>query len=80
MLVVARLGKSRRTQQPRRRPQQTAPPFALSNAPADEDPRVLIGDGLGRNVVERNFRDAKSEVGMADYQTRGWRAWHHHMS
>jgi SRSO17 transposase len=54
--------------------------FALSNAPADEDPRVLIGDGLGRNVVERNFRDAKSEVGMADYQTRGWRAWHHHMS
>lgn len=54
--------------------------YALSNAPADEDPRVLIGDGLGRNVVERNFRDAKSEVGMADYQTRGWLAWHHHMA
>lgn len=54
--------------------------FALSNAPADEDPRVLIGDGLGRNVVERNFRDAKTEVGMADYQTRGWRPWHHHMA
>jgi SRSO17 transposase len=54
--------------------------YALSNAPADEDPRVLVGDGLGRNVVERNFRDAKSEVGMADYQTRGWLAWHHHMS
>lgn len=54
--------------------------YALSNAPADEDPRVLICDGLGRNVVERNFRDGKSEVGMADYQTRGWLAWHHHMS
>lgn len=54
--------------------------FALSNAPADEDPRVLVGDGAGRNVVERNFRDGKSEVGMADYQTRGWLAWHHHMA
>jgi SRSO17 transposase len=54
--------------------------YALSNASADEDPRVLIADGLGRNVVERNFRDAKSEVGMGDYQTRGWLAWHHHMS
>lgn len=54
--------------------------YALSNAPADEDPRILVGDGLGRNVVERNFRDAKSEVGMSDYQTRGWLAWHHHMS
>jgi len=54
--------------------------YALSNAPADEDPRILIGDGLGRNVVERNFRDAKSEVGMGDYQTRGWLAWHHHMA
>lgn len=54
--------------------------YALSNAPADEDPRQLVIDGVGRNVVERNFRDGKSEVGMADYQTRGWRAWHHHMA
>ena len=30
-------------------------------------------------MVERNFRNGKSEVGMADYQTRGWLAWHHHM-
>ena len=54
--------------------------YALSNAPADEDPRVLVTDGVQRNTVERNFRDAKTEVGMADYQTRGWRAWHHHMA
>jgi SRSO17 transposase len=54
--------------------------YALGNAGADEDPRVLVGDGVGRNVVERNFRDGKSEVGMADYQTRGWLAWHHHMA
>ena len=47
---------------------------------ADEDPRLLIGDGVGCSVVERNFRDAKSEVGMAGYQTCGWLAWHHHMA
>ncbi len=54
--------------------------YALSNGAADEDPRQLIIDGVGRNVVERNFHDSKSEVGMADYQTRGWLAWHHHMA
>ena len=54
--------------------------YALSNAAADEDERLLVDDGVGRNVVERNFRDGKSEVGMADYQTRGWLAWHHHMA
>ena len=35
---------------------------------------------MQRNVVERNFRDSKSEVGFADYQTRGWLAWQHHMA
>lgn len=54
--------------------------YALSNAGAATDPRQLIADGVGRNVVERNFRDGKSELGMADYQTRGWRAWQHHMA
>ena len=54
--------------------------YALSNAAADSDPRLLIKDALGRNMVERNFRDAKSEVGMAYYQTRGWNAWQHHMA
>jgi SRSO17 transposase len=54
--------------------------YALSNAAADTDPRRLIGDALGRNVVERNFREAKSSVGMADYQVRSWPAWHHHMA
>jgi SRSO17 transposase len=54
--------------------------YALSNAPADEDERVLLADAVQRNSVERDFRDAKSELGMADYQVRGWAAWHHHMA
>lgn len=54
--------------------------YALTNAPADADVRRLVADGVERNVIEINFRDAKSEVGMADYQARGWTAWHHHMA
>ena len=30
--------------------------------------------------IERAFQNAKSECGMADYQVRRWRAWHHHMA
>ena len=30
--------------------------------------------------IERTFQDAKTSVGMADYQVRGWVAWHHHMA
>lgn len=54
--------------------------YALSNAPADEDARVLVADGVERSAVERTFRDGKRELGLADYQTRGWQAWHHHMA
>ena len=30
--------------------------------------------------VERAFQEAKSELGMSDYQVRKWTAWHHHMA
>jgi SRSO17 transposase len=54
--------------------------FALSNAPKTVDVRRLIAQGVQREAIERNFRDSKKELGMADYQVRGWTAWHHHMS
>ncbi len=31
-----------------------------------------------RYWVERNFDDGKNELGMSDYQIRGWKSWHHH--
>jgi SRSO17 transposase len=31
-----------------------------------------------RYWVERNFDDGKNELGMSDYQVRGWKSWHHH--
>lgn len=33
-----------------------------------------------RYWVERAFQEAKSELGMSDYQVRKWPAWHHHMA
>lgn len=31
-----------------------------------------------RYWVERDFQNAKSELGMSDYQVRKWLGWHHH--
>jgi hypothetical protein len=33
-----------------------------------------------RYWIERSFQDAIALAGMADYQVRNWKAWHHHMS
>jgi SRSO17 transposase len=30
--------------------------------------------------VEEFFEDAKSYLGMAQYETRSWVGWHHHMT
>ncbi len=54
--------------------------FFLSNAPAEVSLAKLVGKHAGRYWIERIFQDAKTSVGMADYQARGWVAWHHHMA
>ena len=30
--------------------------------------------------VEEYFEDGKKHLGMADYETRAWTSWHHHMA
>ncbi len=54
--------------------------FFLSNAPAKTSLTELVRKHAGRYWIERIFQDAKTSVGMADYQARGWIAWHHHMA
>ena len=54
--------------------------FFLSNAPASASLSELVRKQACRYWIERTFQDAKTSVGMADYQARGWIAWHHHMS
>jgi len=52
----------------------------LSNASEKVTLGTLVRQHAVRFWIERMFQDAKTSVGMADYQARGWRAWHHHMA
>lgn len=54
--------------------------YVLSNAPAQTSLERLVQMQRQRFWIERSFEDGKSESGLADYQVRGWRAWHHHMA
>jgi SRSO17 transposase len=54
--------------------------YMLSNASPDTAWTELARAGAQRHWIERSFEDAKSQVGLAQYQVRGWRAWHHHMA
>lgn len=54
--------------------------ISLTNAPRGTSLSRLGWMQRQRFWVERVFEDAKSECGMADYQVRKWRAWHHHMA
>lgn len=52
----------------------------LSNAKPNASLRHLASMQGARHFVERAFEEAKGGCGMADYQVRGWQAWHHHMA
>lgn len=54
--------------------------YALSNASRETTLAALAKRQAGRFWIERAFQDAKTEVGMAQYQVRGWRALHHHLA
>lgn len=54
--------------------------YTMTNAGAEVTIERIAFMQAQRYFIEQVFRDAKSEAGMADYQVRGWRAWHHHMA
>lgn len=54
--------------------------ISLTNEPEATELATLAWMQLQRYWVERAFQDGKSECGMADYQARKWKAWHHHMA
>lgn len=54
--------------------------YCLTNDPAATSTVTLARMEAQRFWIERAFEDGKSEVSMADYQVRGWVAWHHHMA
>ncbi len=54
--------------------------FVFSNADASTSLSRLARMHGCRFFIEHAFREAKSELAMADYQVRRWDAWHHHMA
>ncbi|MES2704965.1 MAG: IS701 family transposase [Verrucomicrobiota bacterium] len=54
--------------------------YSLSNAPADTSWERLGRMQAQRFWIEQAFKEAKSELGMAHYEVRGWKGWHHHMA
>ena len=51
-----------------------------TNAPQEVSEEELAYMQGQRHWIERGFQDAKSQLGMADYEVRKWRGWHHHMA
>lgn len=54
--------------------------YAFSNASPDTPLSQLARMQCRRYWVERALEDAKGEAGLDQYQVRGWRGWHHHMT
>ena len=54
--------------------------YSISNASSSISLLRLVYMQGQRYLVERAFQDAKTQCGMGQYQARGWRSWHHHMT
>jgi SRSO17 transposase len=54
--------------------------YYISNADTSTPLGVLASVACTRHTVEDYFEDAKSYLGMAQYETRSYVGWHHHMS
>jgi SRSO17 transposase len=55
--------------------------YSLSNAVIETTPIERFAYMQAQRYwVERSLQDAKSELGLSDYQVRKWNGWHHHMA
>jgi SRSO17 transposase len=54
--------------------------YWLSNASPDTPRAEFARVAQARGRVEQCIRRAKSETGLADYETRSWPGWHHHQT
>jgi SRSO17 transposase len=52
----------------------------VSNGDAETSLEVLALVACTRHRVEEYFGEAKTHLGMAQYETRSWAGWHHHMT
>lgn len=75
-----RHGKSRRRVLVVRQEQDGSFKYSLGNVPTHTRWERLAYMHAQRFWIERAFQDGKSELGMAQYEVRTWRGWHHHMA
>lgn len=54
--------------------------YHVSNGDENVSLEEMALAGGCRWRVEEYFKDGKGHFGMADYETRSWNGWHHHMS
>jgi hypothetical protein len=54
--------------------------YHVSNADESTPLEEMALAASTRGRVEEYFHDAKRYLGMADYETRAWSSWHHHMA
>ena len=53
--------------------------YSLTNLPRETELKRLAYIQNQRYWIEHAFHEAKNELGMAQYQVRVWKGWHHHM-
>ncbi len=54
--------------------------YSLTNLPAGKPLKYYAKIQGQRYWIEHAFHEAKSQLGMAQYQVRVWDGWHHHMA
>lgn len=64
----------------RRNPDGSERKLYVTNAPPGV-PLLLLGQVASRRwTIETGFEQTKGEVGLDEYEVRGWRGWHHHVA
>lgn len=61
-------------------PQDEAAPrhYWLSTLPQKTSFKQLVFNAMGRWMIERDYQELKSELGLSHYEGRNWRGFHHH--
>jgi SRSO17 transposase len=52
--------------------------YWLSTLPEKTSFKALAANALGRWMIERDYQELKSELGLSHYEGRNWRGFHHH--